>query len=603
MSATLKLCENPGIYNDYENQIDFDTIELQTSFWNSKVVSTFSDLQFSFVNTNTIKILGNYNNMKSASYCFVDSTINNTSKRYYYFITDIKLLAYGQNAVDNNDDTIQLELEEDVFQTYMFDYEIKESFIEREHQDRYDGVKRIFSRTPENFNYEKYFESEEKLKDGDNPCQYVVAVFSENTPGVDGFPIIETSGNTRLQNGFHYYIFPIIKNSSIAPEINVGSDTFKFCSINYFFNKFGNDPTLYQVFLIPYFKSSLFSFKEMVGTKPVFNSITTNWVYYYGTPPFTNLNNQIMIYLGQIFPYEIELSSLGVSLPSFSITTGDKVKTNESKLFNFQFRHFSLTNYHNNDNEIDYSFFNNEKPYYNITLGDTPKAKLYLKNYRNDNSGNIYNSIDETFGYADLKTSKWLDYCYNNKATMKSGLQSKVLFGLGKSAISAVGGAVAGGITGNPAGAIAGSVTGLAQGLLNTGQMIDETKRSWHDLQQAPDSVRSGGNSYEFDLINDYNSYYCRKFSILEKNENIVYDYLYAYGYKCDEIKIPNLKSRYYFNYIRIFKANILGELNIKKINILQNIYRNGITIWHYRNSETFLINDYSKENIEMSLL
>ena len=82
-----------------------------------------------------------------------------------------------------------------------------------------------------------------------------------------------------------------------------------------------------------------------------------------------------------------------------------------------------------------------------------------------------------------------------------------------------------------------------------------------------------------------------------------VFDYFTKYGYNVGEVEKPNLRSRYWYNYIKTKDVQVQGiECNDEKIKF-QEILNNGTTIWHYRNGTVKNYGDYSKENCEMSLI
>ena len=60
-------------------------------------------------------------------------------------------------------------------------------------------------------------------------------------------------------------------------------------------------------------------------------------------------------------------------------------------------------------------------------------------------------------------------------------------------------------------------------------------------------------------------------------------DYFSRYGYKVNEVKIPNIYGRKNFNFIEIGKDDCIGYGNIpsKYMEKINNICRQGVTIWH----------------------
>ena len=75
--------------------------------------------------------------------------------------------------------------------------------------------------------------------------------------------------------------------------------------------------------------------------------------------------------------------------------------------------------------------------------------------------------------------------------------------------------------------------------------------------------------------------------SIKAEYARIVDDYFDKFGYKINRVKIPNVISRTYWNYIQIGNleeigySNNLGSVPAKSMDKINNIYRRGTTVWH----------------------
>lgn len=54
-------------------------------------------------------------------------------------------------------------------------------------------------------------------------------------------------------------------------------------------------------------------------------------------------------------------------------------------------------------------------------------------------------------------------------------------------------------------------------------------------------------------------------------------------GYQINETKIPNLTGRPIFNYVQIAQSESIGFGSVpsKFMEIINNAFRNGVTIWH----------------------
>ena len=65
------------------------------------------------------------------------------------------------------------------------------------------------------------------------------------------------------------------------------------------------------------------------------------------------------------------------------------------------------------------------------------------------------------------------------------------------------------------------------------------------------------------------------------------------YGYKVNNVKIPNILGRKNWNYVKTLGSNIEGNIPQNDLQEIKNMFDNGVTFWH--NSNTFL--DYSQDN------
>jgi hypothetical protein len=64
------------------------------------------------------------------------------------------------------------------------------------------------------------------------------------------------------------------------------------------------------------------------------------------------------------------------------------------------------------------------------------------------------------------------------------------------------------------------------------------------------------------------------------------------FGYKINEVKLPNFHTRQYWNYVQTSSCIITGNFNHEDLNELKSVFDNGITFWH-----TDDIGNYALEN------
>lgn len=582
----LDILNNIGLYNNYEHTIDFADIESQNNFWNSKVEQTFNNIKVNFVNENLIKIIGNYQSLKNASYAraTLSVTINSetTIKNIYYFINNIRLLSTNE---ENIEQVIELSVEEDVMQSYMFEYNIQDSYIEREHQDRILSDKtRVFSLTPEQLNV-----SQENIFDGMGVCQrndnflkdifYLTVQYVTNPD-----PSTTISASSLISS-----VIPFKEdNKNYKIQMRYAEDdlqTFTCYSYNEIIRYLLDDQNLYSVQIV-----------SDIG-------LSQYWDGTYLRIP--ELNAQLLtlnvdgtdITCGAIFPRETLYSTLTYRTNSsspkniFSVDTLPQItdKPNikyESKMFSSQFytaqlsaslntKTFDIRNLKNFNIIHDCSYNGNVIEFFNANSNSfDANSHNYSEALQIINQNEI-----------PIETNEYKNYLLNNKSSMRaSAVNSAIEVGKG----------------------LLYTLTPLfgpllsAQTITNTYEKALTQQASLTDLARKPSQAINVGSAFVFNWERNFirPTWYFYKCA----NYETIFNFLMRLGYSVNKFDIPNLKSRYYYNFIKM-NANIIAKLNTNIMNKIKSIYNNGITIWHYRTEETFLFNDYSKENVEMNLL
>ena len=85
------------------------------------------------------------------------------------------------------------------------------------------------------------------------------------------------------------------------------------------------------------------------------------------------------------------------------------------------------------------------------------------------------------------------------------------------------------------------------------------------------------------------------KMSIRAEYARVIDDFFTRKGYKINRLKVPNITGRRYFNYIQIASEDVLGygEIPEEYMQTINDIARNGVTIWHDHDN----LGDYSVNN------
>lgn len=114
--------------NEYQNVCDFKNIQNQMNYFSQRIIHQFDGNIIIQPSRVALSIKQSYQWVLNRNVNYV--SLITDGKQYYYFVKDI---------IYKGKDVTMLELEIDVWQTYLFDYEILDSFINRCHVNRWVG--------------------------------------------------------------------------------------------------------------------------------------------------------------------------------------------------------------------------------------------------------------------------------------------------------------------------------------------------------------------------------------------------------------------------------------------------------------------------------
>ena len=108
--------------NDYKNTLYFTNASSQQSYFQNNIVFSFTDFSYQRKD-HFIRVPKQYDEVYKCNYVMYQNSAY-SNKWFYAFITDIKYIDDGRTDIY---------IETDVIQTWLFDYNVKSSFVEREH--------------------------------------------------------------------------------------------------------------------------------------------------------------------------------------------------------------------------------------------------------------------------------------------------------------------------------------------------------------------------------------------------------------------------------------------------------------------------------------
>lgn len=535
--SIVNICSGVALNSRYEHSIYFASAAAQQEYFAGKVVKTLP--AYSYIRKSwSLKVAATMEQAKSWSYLFFRN--GTSSKVYYYFINNIEYI---------NDATVELTLEIDVLQTYMFDYSLLPSFIERQHVTD-DTIGR--------------HTMDEGLDLGD----FIVNNMGEFT-GLNAMCIL------------------------ILTSINLGGTTAETVT-NAYGMSYGNVYSGLKLWAVDAMNWSEWStYLDTLSELGKLDGVVNMWVYPKRLVKLGGENtwtDDILCKVVQdIDPYTFTIPSyLNVAGYNFTL---DGYKPKNNKLYTHPFNFLYVTNNNGGSAVYKWECFEDYKAEFLITGALAPDAgvKLAPRAYNGVASSTTLNtdaSFHEGLTLAAYPTCAWDADIY--KIWLAQNQHQNQL------AMATGGIKIAAGAVGAAAGFVTGGLTGLAGvGTLASGlQQVAGVMAAKADKEVEPPQAR-GTYSASVAVANNKQtfSYYLK--SIKAEYARAIDEYFTMYGYKLNRVQTPNVHARQAFTFVKTIgchiRANLCNEDTVK----IESIFDNGITFWVNGDK----ICDYSQSN------
>ena len=538
-TGVLYFCHDIPFDSTYAHSMDFTDPTAQMAWFST--VETLNLTEYTYIRKdNSIKVNMNVETLMSLNYVVYRN--GSTDKWIYAFVTDKRYI---------NEGTTEVYIETDIFQTFMFNYTWHETFIEREHQDRWTGV-----------NYPIYSVTDEGLTLGD---EYVKELTTTVAYGEEYFLVVASQQLEEIDT----YLPPTMVQGALPTPLYyyVIGGSQKACIM------LSDEPAIISISLIPFIT---YDYDLLDDVNYINIEHNTNII-------IKRIKSAVSVrkILGTINRY------VGMDLPtSFSMYNVRHYKY-ESKLLSYPYAYTTLTNYQGKPMIIKNEYVTGQN--LEVTLVQNVsheiKSKYFISSgYKGETTGKDNCLMIQNVNDLPLVTDEYRNYMQQHKASIVTGMAVNATSG----ALGAVG-AMA---SGNVLGAVASMGNAVAQ---IAGEIAKQK-----DLQTVPDSVRGLGNNIAFDLADNNLGLVLCQHAVDVRIKKVLGDYFALYGYKCQEVKVPNLRSRHFYNYIKTIGCNIDGSMDNNDLEKLKSIFDKGITIWHDRDFVIPL--RYGYDNVEVSL-
>ena len=515
--SKIFICSDVKLNNRYQNTIYFEDRTAQSMYFLDKCVKTYTNYTYLRKHWD-IKVEATMEEARTWNYLFF--TNDNTTRYYYYFITDIEYV---------NDSVVLLSLEMDVMQTYHFDYQLLPSFIERHHTPT-DGI------------------GEYLIDEGLDTGEFINA-HSFDSDGLQGNCVLVLS-SVDFRNSYGTATGTYINGVYSALKLYAFDNTTMLNALLLDISNAGFADGIVSMWMYPKNLVKIdnewtdTNYHEVTGT--VLEDFTVGSYTQHKSKLFegyTPKNNKLYTYpynylyctnnSGTSAVYRWELFSNPLSAITFN-TYGALTPEGTVKIAPDQYKGTPGTNYDEG-----------------ISLGGFPSCAWNADTYK-----------------------VWLAQNINSLNVAKETITINGMQG----AISGAGQAL-GGIASLNVGQAASGGAAIGASLVNMNQQHKALMAQIQDRQVQPAQAR-GSFSTNVNVASGrqtFSFYYkCPR----KEYAKAIDDYFTMYGYRVNKVDTPNRKNRKRFTYVKTVGCNLKGQMCDADTVGIARIFDNGITFW-----------------------
>lgn len=506
-NTTIKLLHNVPLDNTYEHTIWFTDKTAQSNYFSSLTKHNLTQQTYQRVQRGVAKVGLSADSCYDCNYMMFQNT-NYGNKWFYAFIQKVEYI---------NNTVCEITFEIDVIQTWLFDFNIKQCFVEREHSETDNIGDNIVAENVEIGDvvdlgalFSVYTDMDlcicvaSAVTDGGQPT--TGAMYRGVYSGIEIFGYEANESGVQSCNNFL---------SAVAGATMADSIIAVFMMPKQFFSAFG-------------------------GTTELTYRITKETQYMAG---------------------------------------GYEPKNN--KLFTYPYSFIKVCNEQGVAGSFPYELFSGDECVFELygSCAPIPECLLYplsfkgqLKNY---DEGILMNNFPQCAWVSD-SYKQWIAQNAGNIALSVGTSVASLAVGKMGNDVSALNIARAGG---NPVNAYQTRNYQNTQLVTDVGGGIAGTLVGVAQARLLPPQAH-GSTSSTLNAGLDRFNYLISKVSIRPEYAKIIDDYFTVYGYATKRVKVPNRSSRPHWNYVKTLGCVITGSVPSDDMRAICNIHDKGITYW-----------------------
>lgn len=532
--SDIILLKSPLKLDNY-NQITFTNATAQYNYFHGLTKLEYDDCTYQrkdgvirYATSSSVR----YEDLLKYNYCMYKNTAYK-NKWFYAFVTDVTYI---------NDGMSEVKIETDPFQTWQFDIQYKNSFIEREHvSDDTIGAHTI----PEGLEHGEYVVNVSGDVETDLDLTYTcigVSWLPSNTPMYSPYRVYGG-----VFSGVNYVLFKTTESAS------------KFVTA---IDEIGRNSS-----------ATITSISEIPRVLTGVSYTGEDWVT-------GSLGEQTGITYAILKSKVVTTIRNNISLSLPSTLNGYTPKNN--KLFTWPYVGLSISN--NVGTQVDYhyeDFVGNAPNFYLVgTISPSSSIMLFPSNYKK--------YTDAKAGYNwGLPVGKYPQGSWNSDQYTNWQTQNGVNI-LGHKIDATTSQAIMGSIQAL-VGGLTGSGESVAEGFGNMLGSVQEEYRHSMSPNVIGGQINSGDVGFAYDKMSP--TYY--KMTIKSEYAQIIDNWFSMYGYKVNRLATPNIHKRSNWDYIKCIQVNLEGDIPEKDLESIRSLFNNGCTFWH--TTTNYL--DYSQTN------
>ena len=552
--TTIRLIKSP-LELDYKNQLTFASKQAQETYFKSLPHIEIDSCSYQRHN-NFIRWPGHIDSLLNYNYVMYQND-NYSNKWFYAFIIKMEY---------HNDGETYIYIQQDVFQTWQFDITWKQSFVEREMINVNEDVPGA-NLLVEDLETGDYVENASSSVDGLNQI-YVIA-YARNPYDDQLTPTQPTLNGcliNNIANGLWYCFCSALGLLATLTDIR---------------NK-ALDENVVDIFTIPALAA-------------------------YGLP---NISNETLEDTQSIFSVWISntLTSVGRELTLAGVHSSLNGYTpHNQKLRTYPFTYLGFNPSNGTSKVFRYEDFATV-PEFSLRSEASPSPSVIFlpKNYKGSTGVNVSECCSAggypTIGWHTDSFNSWLA---QNQNMINLDIQERnyndtiAATKKGIDVVSDMANATSSGMKLDFGGAAQGLASEAKDALdlvsigVNNEFYIHKQMAQVEAQKLLPNKGVIGSGNGTLLGYGLFNNDIIKNYSIKAQFAERIDKYFDMYGYKTNQVKIPNLNNRPNWNYIKTIGANILGDIPQQDMEIIKNMFNAGITLWH--NTSNFL--DYSQNN------